>query len=133
MSNAADPLDALRARCVQRTNEFRATVTPGLLARQAAHESCEDAEAQSDGATSTAHGAFGHCQEAGQNECPGWPGPLDQLIDKCLAQMFAEGPGPFSGGHGHYLNIVDPTFHGVSCGFSTAPNGKIWLVQDFYR
>ena len=133
VSPSSDPLDALRARCVQRTNEFRATVTPGLLARQAAHESCEDAQAQSDGATSTAHGAFGRCQEAGQNECPGWPGPLDQLIDKCLAQMFAEGPGSFSGGHGHYLNIVDPNFHGVSCGFSTAPNGKIWLVQDFYR
>ena len=65
--------------------------------------------------------------------CPGWPGPLEQVIDRCLAQMFAEGPGPFSGGHGHYLNIVDPKFHGVSCGFGTAPNGKIWLVQDFYR
>ncbi|MEO8903077.1 MAG: CAP domain-containing protein [Polyangiaceae bacterium] len=132
-SSSSDPLEALRARCVQRTNEFRASVTPGPLVRQAAHEACADAEAQSDGATSTAHGAFGRCQEAGQNECPGWPGPLDQMIDKCLAQMFAEGPGSFSGGHGHYLNIVDPTFHGVSCGFSTAPNGKIWLVQDFYR
>ncbi|MEP7051240.1 MAG: hypothetical protein ABJB12_12850 [Pseudomonadota bacterium] len=130
---ASDALEALRAHCVQRTNEFRARVTPGVLLRQTSHETCGDAEAQSDGATGTAHGAFGRCQEAGQNECPGWPGPLEQLIDKCLAQMFAEGPGPFSGGHGHYLNIVDPAFHGVSCGFSTAANGKIWLVQDFYR
>ena len=56
--NASSPLEALRARCVQRTNELRASVTPGALVRQAARESCEDAQAQSDGATGTAHGAL---------------------------------------------------------------------------
>lgn len=131
-SNPTDPLDALRARCVQRTNEFRARVSLGPLGRQTTTEACLDTEAQADAASGTAHGAFGRCQEGAQNECPGWPGPLDQVIDKCLAQMFAEGPGPFAG-HGHYINMTDPQFRTVSCGFSTAPNGQIWLVQDFYR
>jgi hypothetical protein len=131
-SNPADPLDALRARCVQRTNEFRARASLGPLGRQTDREACLDTEAQADARSGTAHGAFGRCQEGAQNECPGWPGPLEQVIDKCLAQMFAEGPGPFSG-HGHYINMTDPKFRSVSCGFSTAPNGQIWLVQDFYR
>ena len=130
--NPADPLDALRARCVQRTNEFRARVSLAPLGRRADREACIDTEAQSDGQSGTAHGAFGRCQEGGQNECPGWAGPLEQVIDKCLAQMFAEGPGPFAG-HGHYLNMTDPKFSSVACGFSTAANGQIWLVQDFYR
>ncbi len=131
-SNSADPLVALRARCVQRTNEFRAQLSLAPLGRQTDREACLDAEAQADAASGTAHGAFGRCQEGAQNECPGWPGPLEQVIDKCLAQMFAEGPGPFAG-HGHYINMTDPQFRSVSCGFSTADNGQIWLVQDFYR
>ncbi|HEY3666075.1 MAG TPA: CAP domain-containing protein, partial [Polyangiaceae bacterium] len=131
--NPSDPLEALRARCVHRLNELRARVTSTPLARRPDREACEDTQAQSDGATHTAHGAFGRCQEGGQNECPGWPGPLDEVIDKCLAQMFAEGPGTFATGHGHYLNMVDPNFRSVSCGFSTTASGQTWIVQDFYR
>jgi hypothetical protein len=132
VAKPADPVDALRARCVQRSNEFRAQLSLGPLGRRADHEACLDIEAQADAASGTAHGAFGRCQEGAQNECPGWPGPLEQVIDKCLAQMFAEGPGPFAS-HGHYLNLTDPKFRSVSCGFGTAANGQIWLVQDFYR
>jgi hypothetical protein len=131
-TGSADALGALRARCVQRTNEFRAKASLRPLGRRADREACGDGQAQSDGESATAHGAFGRCQEGGQNECPGWPGPLDQVIDQCLAQMFAEGPGPFAG-HGHYLNMIDPKFSGVACGFSTSASGQIWLVQDFYR
>jgi len=131
-TNAGDPLEALRARCVQRTNEFRARVSLGPLARQTSRDACLDGQAQNDARSSTAHGAFGRCQEGAQNECPGWPGPLEQVIDQCLAQMFAEGPGPFAD-HGHYLNMTDPKWTSVSCGFSTASNGQIWLVQDFFR
>jgi hypothetical protein len=130
--NSVDALDAIRARCVLLTNEYRARVAATPLLRRTDREACGDAQAQSDGTTRTAHGAFGRCQESAQNECPGWPGPLDQTIDKCLAQMFAEGPGSFSG-HGHYLNMVEPSYRGVSCGITTLPNGQIWIVQDFYR
>jgi Cysteine-rich secretory protein family len=128
----ASGLDALRARCVQRTNEFRAGARAAPLVRRPDREACSDAQAQSDGATGSAHGAFGRCQESAQNECPGWPGPLDQAIDKCLAQMFAEGPGTFTG-HGHYLNMTEPTYRGVACGISALSNGQFWIVQDFYR
>jgi hypothetical protein len=129
---APSSLDALRARCVQRTNEFRARVAASPLVRRPDREACGDAQAQGDGATGTAHGAFGRCQESAQNECPGWPGPIDQAIDQCLAQMFAEGPGTFAG-HGHYLNMTEPSYRGVACGITTLANGQIWIVQDFYR
>jgi len=124
--------DEVRARCVQRTNEFRARVGAAALTRRADHESCEDAQAQSDAASGTAHGAFGRCQESGQNECPRWSGSLDEVVDHCMNMMFAEGPGPFSG-HGHYLNLTDTSFHSVSCGVSVTASGEVWIVQDFYR
>ena len=130
--NSGDALEALRARCVQRTNELRARVSLGALGRRADRETCIDGQAQNDAQRGAAHGAFGRCQEGGQNECPGWPGPLDRVIDQCLEQMFAEGPGTFAG-HGHYLNMIDPKFGSVACGFSTAANGQIWLIQNFYR
>jgi hypothetical protein len=128
----ADPLDTLRARCVQRTNEYRARVSVAPVVRRPEREACADGEAQSDGANGSAHGAFGRCQESAQNECPGWPGPPDRVIDQCLAQMFAEGPGPFAG-HGHYLSMTAPGYTGVACGFASAPNGQLWIVQNFYR
>ena len=110
-TNSGDPLDALRARCVQRTNEYRARVSVAPIARRPDREACADGAAQSDGVSGSAHGAFGRCQEGAQNECPGWPGSPDQVIDRCLEQMFAEGPGPFAG-HGHYLNMTAPELHG---------------------
>jgi hypothetical protein len=131
-TTSRDPLDALRARCLQRTNEYRARVSVAPVARRTEREPCADGEAQSDGASGSAHGAFGRCQESAQNECPGWPGQPEQVIDNCLAQMFAEGPGPFAG-HGHYLSMTAPGYTGVACGFATAPNGKLWIVQNFYR
>ena len=131
-TNSGDPLEALRARCVQRTNEYRASVSVAPVTRRTDREACADGAAQSDGASGSAHGAFGRCQEGAQNECPGWPGSSEQVIDKCLAQMFAEGPGPFAG-HGHYLNMTAPGYTGVACGFATAANGKLWIVQNFYR
>ena len=131
-ASGSNSLDALRARCVQRINEYRGRVSVAALTRRADREACADGEAQSDGASGSAHGAFGHCQEGAQNECPGWPGSLDQVIDKCLAQMFAEGPGPFAG-HGHYLNMTEPAYTSVACGFATSANGQTWIVQNFYR
>jgi hypothetical protein len=129
---SGDPFDAARARCVQRTNEYRARVGVSAVARRSEREACADGAARSDGAQGSAHGAFGRCQEGAQNECPGWPGAVDQVVDNCLAQMFAEGPGPFAG-HGHYLNMTASGYTGVACGFATAADGKLWIVQNFYR
>jgi len=124
-------LERARQLCVQRTNEYRARVgVAGLLRRNDA-ETCEDAQARADGASRTAHGAFGQCRERAQNECPGWPGAPEDVVERCLAMMFSEGPG--SGpSHGHYVNMTDPRYRGVSCGITSMPNGELWVVQDFY-
>jgi hypothetical protein len=116
---------------VQRTNEYRARVGLGPLSRRPDTEPCEDSQAAADGAIRTAHGAFGKCRERAQNECPGWDGTATDVVDRCLAMMFAEGPG--SGpSHGHYVNMTDTKYRGVSCGFASMPNGELWVVQDFY-
>ena len=117
--------------CVQRTNEYRARVGVGPVVRRPDAEPCGDAQASSDGASNTAHGAFGQCRERAQNECPGWPGSATNVIDNCLAMMFAEGPGA-GPAHGHYVNLTDTRYRGVSCGIATLPNGKLWVVQDFF-
>jgi Cysteine-rich secretory protein family len=128
---ATSPFEQARQLCVQRTNEYRARVGVGAVARRSDAEACGDAQASSDGASRTAHGAFGQCRERAQNECPGWPGTPEDVINRCLAMMFAEGPGA-GPSHGHYINMTDTKYRGVSCGISTQPNGELWIVQDFY-
>lgn len=129
---AVTPFEQARQLCVQRTNEYRARVGVGPVARRADAEACADAQARSDGAANTAHGAFGQCRERAQNECPGWPGTPEDVINRCLAMMFAEGPG--SGpAHGHYVNMTDTKYRGVSCGITALPNGQLWVVQNFYQ
>jgi hypothetical protein len=130
-SPALTPLEAARQLCVQRTNEYRARVGVAPVARRPDAEPCGDAQARADGVSRTAHGSFGQCRERAQNECPGWPGTPTDVIDKCLAMMFAEGPG--SGpAHGHYVNMTDARYRGVSCGIAAAANGQLWVVQNFY-
>ena len=99
--------------------------------RWSAEESCADGQAKSDSQSGTAHGAFGQCTENAQNECPGWPGPPDQMIPQCLAMMWAEGPGTDFSKHGHYINMSSTQYTKVACGFYTLRDGTVWAVQDF--
>lgn len=112
--------------CVAAINDYRKTLGRPPLARWTAAETCSDTEAQSDGATGTAHGAFPKCGEFGQNECPGWPGAPATMIKGCLQAMWNEGPGG-----GHHDNMASTTFKSVACGFHTLPNGDVWAVQNF--
>jgi hypothetical protein len=128
----SDPTARARELCVARINEYRGRVGVGPIARRADRESCTDAQARSDGATGSIHGAFGQCGERSQNECPGWNGSLESITDRCLAMMFAEGPGQ-GAAHGHYNNMTDARATAVACGIATAPDGKIWMIQNFYR
>lgn len=125
------PLERARQLCLTRSNEYRARVGVAPLSRRADAEACGDAQARADGASRTAHGAFGQCRERAQNECPGWNGDPETALDRCLAMMFAEGPGA-GPQHGHYVNMTDARYHGVACGFSIQANGELWIVQDFY-
>lgn len=113
--------------CVDKINEYRASLGLPPYERWTSQEACADQQAQSDSSSGTFHGAFGNCTELAQNECPGWQGPADAMIPKCLAMMWAEGPGG-----GHYENMKGARgYTKVACGFHTLPNGSVWSVQDF--
>ncbi len=117
--------------CVDTINNYRATLGLAPLARWNDAESCSDQEAISDSKSMKPHGAFGMCGEWGQNECPNWPGPPEKMIPQCLAMMWAEGPGDFNQGHGHYLNMSSKSFTKVACGYSNKGAGSLWAVQNF--
>ncbi|MEZ4226731.1 MAG: CAP domain-containing protein [Polyangiaceae bacterium] len=121
-----------RAQCVNGINQYRASKGLPALSPRSDFESCADGSAASDSASQTPHGAFGKCQEAAQNECPGWQGTLGQVIDGCTKAMFAEGPGD-GPAHGHYRNMMDPGYRSVACGIHVGADGKAWVVHNFYR
>ena len=117
--------------CVDRINQHRASIGRAPLARWTAAEACSDSEALTDSQTGRAHSAFGRCGEWAQNECPGWPGPVNTSILSCLQVMWNEGPGSDFSTHGHYINMANPSYTKVACGFAVAPNGTYWAVQNF--
>ncbi len=45
--------------------------------------------------------------------------------------LVAEGPGEPYSEHGHYINMANPGYTKVACGFAVLPNGRVWAVQDF--
>jgi hypothetical protein len=116
---------------VDTINGYRATLGLTPLARWNDAEVCAGQEAQKDSVTMTAHSAFNMCGEWAQNECPGWAGPPDAMIGPCLASMWAEGPGDFNMGHGHYDNMTNTSYTKVACGFYTLTDGSVWATQDF--
>jgi Cysteine-rich secretory protein family len=141
LSPAASTGD-VRQDCVNRINQFRtqcACLSP--LERWTAAESCADKMAQHDSTTGTAHQGFKDeiCKPAGnaQNECPRFPSE-SAVISTCLQQMWSEGPPPrmpcdgqcFQT-YGHYINMTDPAFKRVACGFYKTASGSLWAVQNF--
>jgi hypothetical protein len=125
--NAVDP----EQLCVDTINAYRATLNLPPYKRWTENEACADMEAQTDMANMKPHSAFPSCGEWGQNECPNWGGPPEAMIKDCLAMMWAEGPGDFNQGHGHYINMTSTQFTYVSCGFTTKGPGNLWATQDF--
>ncbi len=129
-TGGVDPDEAATQLCVDTINMYRATLGLPALARWKDAEDCSDAECLSDGMTGTAHGAFGMCGEFAQNECPGWPGDPADIITGCLELMWAEGPGEDFNMHGHYINMSNPDYTKVACGFAPGMGG-VWAVQNF--
>lgn len=127
---AVDPPEATGTTpheiCVETINGYRKTKGLPPYARWSDGEACADSEAESDAETNRPHGAFPRCKEMGQNECPGQPGPPEEMIKKCLALMWAQGPG-----EGHYDMMASTRFKEVSCGFHTTSRGAVWSVQNF--
>lgn len=117
--------------CVDLINMYRATLDLPPYERWTDGEDCAAEEAAMDSRTGQAHGAFPMCGESAQNECPGWPGPPDSMIDGCLELMWAEGPGEDFQEHGHYINMSSTQYGQVACGFHTTDEGAVWSVQNF--
>ena len=117
--------------CVDEINRYRATLGLPALVRWRDAEACAGDQARQDSESGEAHGAFGQCGEWAQNECPGWPMPWEESIVDCLAMMWAEGPGEDFNLHGHYINMSNPDYTEVACGFYQTPFGDYWSVQDF--
>jgi len=120
--------------CVERINQLRwnCQCLPPLQ-RWTAAESCADQHAEYD-STRPAHSGFrdGICTPDGwaQNECPSW-GSIDSVIAGCLQSMWDEGPGEPYEDHGHYINMTNPDYTMVACGFYETPDGEVWSVQNF--
>lgn len=112
--------------CWSTINEYRKRDGLVPLERWTDGESCADGEAKSDADSGRAHGAFPRCGELAQNECPGTPGPPEEGIPKCLAMMWAEGPGG-----GHHDNMATTKYTKVACGVFVTARGAIWSVQNF--
>jgi hypothetical protein len=132
-SGQVDPYASARQTCVDRVNQLRATKGLGAIPRLASAESCADGQAKTDSQTGMAHSAFNACLSqvqgwtgAAQNECPGW-GSVADTLSGCIDAMWGEGPGG-----GHYDNMVGD-YDDIACGFYTTPQGKVWMVQDFWR
>jgi hypothetical protein len=124
----------LREDCVRRINQLRweCQCLPPLR-RWTEGESCADEHAEYD-STEGAHAGFRDniCSPRGwaQNECPNWPS-TSQIINGCLQAMWDEGPGEPYSEHGHYINMTNPSYSRVACGFYQTSAGRFWSVQNF--
>ncbi|MGD8317003.1 MAG: CAP domain-containing protein [Myxococcales bacterium] len=122
------------ADCVTRINQLRwecQCLPP--LERWGEAERCADQQAEYD-STRAPHSGFrdGICSPRGwaQNECPGWQS-TEQVVTGCLQDMWDEGPGEPYSAHGHYINMTNPGYARVACGFYQTPDGRLWSVQNF--
>lgn len=120
--------------CVDRINQLRwdCQCLPPLQ-RWTEGESCADQHSEYD-STRSAHSGFRDniCTPGGwaQNECPGWNSE-QHIVTGCLQAMWDEGPGEPYIEHGHYINMTNPSYSMVACGFYETPGGDFWSVQNF--
>jgi hypothetical protein len=112
--------------CVSTINDYRSKVGLPAYKRWTGEETCASGQAQSDSKTGTGHGAFGHCGELAQDECPAFPFAPSRALPECLAAMWKEGPGG-----PHYQNMTSTQYTKVACGVFVTATGQTWAVQDF--
>lgn len=129
-TTGADSVATARSQVVARINQLRATVSLPALTEWTAQAGCADTQAHTDAAANASHTAFGTCQEAAQNECPGWPA-MSQIAATCVEQMWNEGPGADFNTHGHYINMTSTSYHKVAVGFYTTSTGTVWALMNF--
>lgn len=126
-----NPYEQAAQLCVDTINMHRASIGLPPYARWTEAEQCSGDQCVKDSQSNTPHGAFGQCGEWAQNECPGWPGSPDTMIEGCLQMMWDEGPGADFAKHGHYINMSSQQYTRVACGFYVTPDGSVWSTQNF--
>lgn len=125
--------------CVSETNRYRAMNSKPALAESAPLEAYADTGAMVD-FNSSPHNHFSSTNGGGiafaENECPqqgGWTysqgQDLTQVVGRCIAAFYAEGPGTDYATHGHYINMMG-NYGSLGCGVSSS-GGKITIVQDY--
>jgi len=120
--------------CVARINQLRwkcQCLPP--LERWDGGEKCANKHARYDSKRGI-HAGFNDeiCKPQGlaQNECPAWPS-TGRVVRGCLQSMWDEGPGRRFAKHGHYLNMSNPDYERVACGFAKTADNRVWSVQNF--
>lgn len=126
---------SLQQACADVVNAYRATLPESPLALWADSAACLARQAWADAAGGVGHAHFGQCGESAQNTCPGWPsGATDSAqistLRRCAQAMWEEGPGADFNRHGHYLNMANPAFSRVGCGYHLR-EGRLWINMDF--
>jgi uncharacterized protein YkwD len=130
-SNVADPVDTSDAAyCVSVINRYRAKAGAPPLERSVALEAFAMKGAESDGKSGRPHGYFSQTSGGGiawaENEIPGWPGSVRDVIAEGTEMMWNEGPGG-----GHHDNIANRKWKEVGCGIYVTAGKKVWVTQDF--
>lgn len=131
-SDVTDPIDTSDAvYCVQVINRYRAKAGVPPLERSAALEAFAMKGAESDAKSGRPHGYFSQTSGGGiawaENEIPGWPGAVREVIAEGTEMMWNEGPGG-----GHHDNIASKKWKEVGCGIYVTASKKVWVTQDFH-
>ena len=127
--------------CVSETNRYRAMNSVAALAESAALEAYATIGAMVDYGSSP-HNHFSSTNGGGiafaENECPGQFGwhltageSMTMLVAQCIAAFYAEGPGTDYSTHGHYINMMNPSYTKLGCGIYQAANMDVTVVQDY--
>jgi hypothetical protein len=131
-----NPDDGPYARCVEKTNELRATVGRPPVERSAALEAYANEGAEYDH-TRSPHDHFRSNSGGGiafaENECPHWNlgfggGTELGLIEACIDAFWSEGPGS-GDAHGHYNNMIG-NYGTLGCGIYHEGDDYT-IIQDF--
>lgn len=117
------------ALCVERTNDYRASIGRPPLARSRALEDFAAQAAEHDALARVAHQHFAQTNGAGvaraETEILWWKGlAAPTVVDRGLAQMWDVGPG------GEHYDIMAGAYTEIGCGIFVSA-GEITVAQDF--
>lgn len=134
-SASQDSWSGLREVCLDFINEKRASENKAALILWLEASDCSQSQAAADYNSNSPHDHFGVCGETAQNTCPGWPAGYNFESQKyallnCLQDMWDEKFGWWFSEDGHYINMSNPGYTKVTCGFHLE-NGKLWVNQNF--